>query len=95
MPQRHSQRRPHQNELKLMADLFTAPRFASRTLSLEVDPMRRTRQAGTRPDAARGAVELQPEFGLDSLLLLQLAVPEVKARRQLNVDVNLRFVYVS
>ena len=52
--------------------------------------MRRMRQAGTRPDAARGAVELQPEFGLDSLLLLQLAVPEVKARRQLNVDVNSR-----
>ena len=57
--------------------------------------MWRTRQAGTRPDATRGAVELQPEFGLDSLLLLQLAVPEVKARRQLNGDVNLRFVYVS
>ena len=37
MPQRHSQRRHHQNELKLMADLFTASRFASGTLSLVRD----------------------------------------------------------
>ena len=78
-----------------MLPVWASKKLRSQQDCLEVDPMRRTRQAGTRPDAARGAVELQPEFGLDSLLLLQLAVPEVKARRQLNVDVNLSFVYVS